>query len=135
LTRAFHTIFSQIVTELGKECFSKQCPNITAGKDLVFECMNHGNLDLKCCAIDYYLHTLDRNMVLLTNPAYFSDRDNIRDYSAQVFPKMMRYLYRMLAHICYHHKKLFGLLQHRYRIAERLTLYCQKIKAIDNPKE
>jgi hypothetical protein len=55
-------------------------------------------------------------MTLLTNPAYFSDRENIRDNSALVFPRMMRYLYRMLTHIYYHHKKLFNSLEDRYRM-------------------
>jgi hypothetical protein len=97
--------------------------------------MNHGKLNLTCSAIDYCVHTLDTTTVLLTNPAYFSNRENIRDNSAQVLLKMMRYVYRMLAHICYHQRKQFNSSQHRYRITEHLTLYCKKIKAIDDPKE
>jgi hypothetical protein len=132
-TRAFHTLFLQIVTELGEDCYPKLCLNMTAGKNLAYKCMNHGKLDLNCCAIDC-LHTLDTTMVFLTNSAYFSNREHIRDHCALVFPKMMRYLYRILAHI-YFHRKLFDSLQHRFRIVERLTLYCKKFKAIDNPQE
>jgi hypothetical protein len=134
-TRGFHTLFSQIISELGEECYPKSCPNMTAGPDWQYKCMNHGKLDLNCCAIDYCLHTLDTDIVLLTNSIYFSDRDHIRDHSTPVFTKIIRYLYRLLEHICYYHKKLFSSLQHRYRIAERLTLYCQKFKVIGNPKE
>jgi hypothetical protein len=107
-----------------------------AGQDLEYKCMNHGNIkNLIFCAIDYCLHTLETTMPFLTNPAYFSDRGNIRDRSALTFPQMVRYLYRMLAHIYYHHKKLFDSLEYRYRIGERLTLYCKKFNIITNPKE
>jgi hypothetical protein len=95
----------------------------------------HGKQNLNYCSIDYCMHTLDTNMPLLINPNYFSDRDNIRDCSSQTFPKMMRYLYRIPAHIYYHHRKLFDSFQHGYRIAERLTLFCKKFKTIDNPEE
>jgi hypothetical protein len=36
---------------------------------------------------------------------------------------MMGYLYRMLAHTYYHHRKLFDSLEYRYRIGECLTLF------------
>jgi hypothetical protein len=48
-TRAFHTLFSEIVTELGEVCDSKTCPRITAGPDWEYKCMNHGNMkNLNC---------------------------------------------------------------------------------------
>jgi hypothetical protein len=98
--------------------------------------MNHGNMkNFNCCAIDYCIHTLNTNSVLLTSPIYFSDRDHIRDRSALAFPKMVRYIYRMLSHIYFHHRKLFDLLVKGYRIGERLTLYCKKFNIIDHPEE
>jgi hypothetical protein len=136
-TRAFHTLFSEIVTELGEVCDSKTCPRMTAGPDWEYKCMNHGNIKMNfnCCAIDYCTHTLDTTMPLLINPIYFSDRENIRDHSAKALPKMVRYLYRMLAHIYFHHRKLYDSLEFRYRIGERLTLYYKKLKIITDPKE
>jgi hypothetical protein len=74
-------------------------------------------------------------MILLTNPTFFPNRDKIGDYSTKAFPKIIRYLYRILAHIYYHHRKLFDSLKYRYRIAERLTLYFKRFKAIDYLKE
>jgi hypothetical protein len=133
-TRAFHTLFLQIVAELGDMCNPKLFSIMTAGLDWQYKCMNYGKLNLNCCAIDYCLYTLDITIPLLTNPAYFSDRENIRDRSGQVLPKTMIHLYRMLAYIYYHHRKLFDSLQYRYRIAERLTLYCKKFKGINDPK-
>jgi hypothetical protein len=109
---------------------------MTAGKKLEFKCMNHGNIkNITCTAIDYCIHTLDTTVPLMTNPAYFSDRENIRDHSAKVLPVMVRYFYRMLAHIYFHHRKLFDSLEYRYRIGERLTLYCKKFNVIEKPKE
>jgi hypothetical protein len=127
-TRVFHTLFSQNVTELGDLCYPKLCPKMTAGKDWECKCMNHGSMkNLNCCSLDYCIHTLDTNSVLLTSPIYFSDRHHIRDHSTQAFPAIIRYIYRMLAHIYYHHRKLFDLLEYRYRIGERLILYCKNL--------
>jgi hypothetical protein len=77
-TRGFHTLFLEIVTELGKECTPKQCLKMTGGPNWEFKCTNHGNMkNLNCCAIDYCTHTLDTIMPLLTNPIFFPDRDKI----------------------------------------------------------
>jgi hypothetical protein len=97
--------------------------------------MNHDKQNLNRLEIDFCIHTLDTNMTLLTNPTFFPNKDKIGYYSAKEFPKIIRSIYRMLAHIYYHHRKLFNSLQHRYRIAKRLTLYCKKSKAIRDPKE
>jgi hypothetical protein len=122
-TRAFHTFFSQIVAELGKECDGRTCSIMSAGKDWQFKCMSYGTLkNITWCAIEYCIHTLDTNICLLSNPAYFRDREKISDCSAKALSKTVRYLYRMLGYIYYHHKKLFNSLLDRYRIGERLTL-------------
>jgi hypothetical protein len=108
-TRAFHTLFLQIVTELGEECTHHLYPRITAGKDWEYKYMNHGNIknNLTYFAIYYSVHTLNTTIPLLTNPAYFSDRDNIRDNSALIFPPMVIYLYRILGYKYYYRRKLF----------------------------
>jgi hypothetical protein len=136
-TRAFHTLFSQIVIELGDVCYPKSSLRMTSGKVWEYKCMNHGNIknNFTCCAIYYCIHPLDTTMHLLTNSAYFSDRENTRDRSTQKFPPMVRYLYRMVAHIYYHDRKLFDSLEYRYRIVERLTLYCKNSNIIEEPKE
>jgi hypothetical protein len=101
-TTTFHII------DLGQEGDDRTCPQITAGKDWQFKCMSHSNLkNITCTSIDYCAHTLDTSIPFLCNLSYFSDRENIIDHSALLFPKMMRYLYRMLAHIYYHHRKQF----------------------------
>jgi hypothetical protein len=128
---AFYTIFSQIVEELGEEFTYLR---MTAGKDWEFRYMCHGKLNITCSTIDYCLYTSDTNIRLLTkHPS--SDRENIRDHSALVFHEMMRFLYRILPHIYYNHRKLFDSLEYRYRIAEGLTLYCKKFNIITKPKE
>jgi hypothetical protein len=97
--------------------------------------MNHGKHNFNCCAIDYCIHTLDTTMPLLTHPTFYPDRDKIKDYSASALIKMVRYLYRMLAHIYFHHRKPFDSLEYRYRIGERLTVYCKKFNIIEKSKE
>jgi hypothetical protein len=127
----------EIVAELGNVCDSKTCPRITAGPDWEYKCMSHGGgkYIFNCCAIDYCIHTLDTTLPLLTHPAFYPDRNNISNHSASALIKMVRYLYRMLAHIYFHHKKLYDSLEFRYRIGERLTLYCKKFNIITNTKE
>jgi hypothetical protein len=110
---------------------------MTAGTDWDYKCMNHGGgkYIFNCCAIDYCTHTLDTAIPLLTHPAFYPGRDKISDHSASALIKMVRYLYRMLAHIYFHHRKLFDSLEYRYRIVERLTLYCKKFNVIEKLKE
>jgi hypothetical protein len=109
---------------------------MNTGKEWKFKYISHGSkVNIICSTIDFTLHTLDTDMRLLSNPSFFSTRNKIRDYSVSALVKMVRYLYRMLAHTFFHHKKLFDLLEDRYSIGERLTFYCKKFKIIDNPKE
>jgi hypothetical protein len=122
-------------SKLRKECDDRQYSQMTAGKDWQFKCVSNVAKYITSGTIDYCLHTLYTTMPLLTNPAYFSDRDKISDYSVKALPIMMRYICRMLAHIYYHRRKLFDSLEYRYRIGERLTLYCKIFNIITNPKK
>jgi hypothetical protein len=98
--------------------------------------MNQGNLkNITSTAIDYCIHTLDTDILLPTSPIYFSDREKISDHSAKAPPKMITYIYRMLTHIYCHHRKLFDSFKNKYRIGERLTLYCKKFNILDHPEE
>jgi hypothetical protein len=45
---------------------------------------------------------------------------------------MIKYLYRTLAHIFFHHRKLFDTLEDKLKICECLTLYCKKFKIMEN---
>jgi hypothetical protein len=99
-------LFLQIVTELGEVCDPNQYSKMTAGKNWEYKCMSHGKHNFNCCAIDHYTHTLDTAIPLLTHPDFYPDRDKISDHSASALIKMVRYLYRMLAHIHFHHTKL-----------------------------
>jgi hypothetical protein len=71
-------------------------------------------------------------MCLLFNPIFFSDRNNISDYSASALIKIVRNIYRILVHILYHNWKLYNSLEDRYRIGERLSLWCKRFNIIDN---
>jgi 2-hydroxy-3-keto-5-methylthiopentenyl-1-phosphate phosphatase len=98
---------------------------MTAEKDWEFKCMSHGTkATIISSTFDYSVH-IRHNTTLLTNTASFPDRNNIRNHSAQAFPRIVRYFYRILSHIWYHHRNLFDLLKYRYRISERLTKKCK----------
>jgi hypothetical protein len=45
---------------------------------------------------------------------------------------MIKYLYRTLAHIFFHHTNLFNTLEEKFKICERLTLYCNKFKILQS---
>jgi hypothetical protein len=102
-TRVFHTIFSKIIVYLREVCNGKRCTRMTAGVDWEFKYMSRGNkATINCSAIDYCLHTLDADMSLLSNPSFFSVRNMISDYSPSKLVKMVKFLYRIFAHILYY---------------------------------
>jgi hypothetical protein len=101
---------------------------MTAGKDWQFLCIQHGKETKKCCAIDYVSHKVVATMKVLLNPSFYPDRFEINDYTAKAFPKMIKYLYKTLAHIFFHRSNLFNTLEEKFKISERLTLYCKKFK-------
>jgi hypothetical protein len=72
---------------------------MTAGKEYQFLCTQHGKNPKKCCATDYIFHNLEATMKVLLNPSFYPDRFEINDYTAKTFLKMIKYLYRTLAHI------------------------------------
>jgi hypothetical protein len=106
-TRAFYFIILQITRQLSEESNKKTCPEMTAGKDWEFLCTVHGKDTKKCCAIYYVSHDVEATMKVLLNPSSYPDRFEIGDYPAKAFPKMIKYLYRTLAHIFFHHSNIF----------------------------
>jgi hypothetical protein len=98
-----------------------------AGKDWQFLYTQHGKDTKNCCAIDYVSHNVEPTITLLLNPLYYPDRFEINDHPAKAFPKIIKYLYGTLAHIFFHHSNLFDSLEEKFKICERLTVYCKKV--------
>jgi hypothetical protein len=99
-------------------------------KDWQFLCTVHGKDTKTCCTINYISHNVNSTITLLLNPSFFPDRFEIGDRPAKAFPKMIKYLYRTLAHIFFHHSNIFQTLEDKFKICECLTLYCKKFKII-----
>jgi hypothetical protein len=77
-------------------------------------------------------HNIKTTIKILLNPSFYPDRFEINDYTAKVFPKMIKYLCRTLAHIFFHHSNLFQTLEEKFKICERLILYCKKFKILES---
>jgi hypothetical protein len=71
----------------------------------------------------YISHNVPASIQVLLNLLYYPDRFEIGDYTAKTFPKMIKYLYRILAHIYFYHKFFFNKLEEKIKIYEHLTLY------------
>jgi hypothetical protein len=95
---------------------------MTAGNDWQFLCTQHGKETKKCCAIDYVSHNIESTISILLNPSFFPDRFEIGDRPAKTFPKMIKYLYRTLAHIFFHHRNLFNTLEEKCKYRVHKTL-------------
>jgi predicted transcriptional regulator len=105
---------------------------MTAGKDWQFLYTIHGKDTKNCCTIDYISHNVNSTITLLLIPSFHPDRFEINEHPAKAFPKMIKYLYRILAHIFFHHSNLFNSLDEKFKISERLTLYCKKFKIMES---
>jgi hypothetical protein len=105
---------------------------MTAGKKWQFLCIQHGKYMKKCCAIDYISHNVNTTVTVLLNPCFYPDSFEINDHPAKAFPKMIKYLYRTLAHIFFHHTNLFKTLEEKLKICECLTLCCKKFKITES---
>jgi hypothetical protein len=101
---------------------------MTAKKEWQFLCIQHGKDPKKC----YISHNVGTTIEILLNPLFYPDRFEIGDRPAKAFPKMIKYLYRILAHIFFYHSKLFDSLEEKFKICERLTLYCKKFKILES---
>ncbi|KAJ2718955.1 hypothetical protein GGI07_005502 [Coemansia sp. Benny D115] len=95
----------QMCTELGMfvslvraECTEQRCPVMRA-QETTYYCAGHGK-PRPCSAIGYAVHTLDYAVRQLGQP---------RDWAPSMkhFQSMVRRLYRIFAHVYFHHRDLF----------------------------
>jgi hypothetical protein len=63
---------------------------------------------MDCCAIYYSSPNVGASILVLLNLNFYPDRLEIGGYPAKAFPKMIKYLYRLLVHIFFHHSNLFN---------------------------
>eukprot|EP00835_Amoeboradix_gromovi_P004724 NODE_387_length_9532_cov_0.176402.p5 type:complete len:206 gc:universal NODE_387_length_9532_cov_0.176402:5539-6156(+) len=81
------------------------CPDMVAG-EWKFLCSAHTN-PVECSALNYIIHTLDGTTALLNSPKVFPSRIAIDKEAATYFQNVSRRLYRIFAHVYFHHKDVW----------------------------
>jgi hypothetical protein len=90
-----------------------------AGNKWEFLCKQHGKDVKHCWAINYTSLNVKVRIQVLLNHRFYTDRFEIDDHPGLVLPKMIKYLYGILAHAFFHHSKLFNILKEKLKICER----------------
>lgn len=105
--RQFLIEFNLLLVRLSDECTPETCPKMTASNEWQYLCAAHRKTQ-DCAAIDYMTHTIDGSTALLTNAKHFGSRGGVPPDSAKYFQSMARRLYRIFAHVYYHHRQVFA---------------------------
>eukprot|EP00834_Sanchytrium_tribonematis_P007876 NODE_792_length_3855_cov_0.702688.p3 type:complete len:216 gc:universal NODE_792_length_3855_cov_0.702688:1343-696(-) len=79
-----------------------ECDSMVAG-EWKFLCSAHSNPQ-ECSAVNYIIHTLDGTTALLNSSKIFPSRVAIDKEAATYFANVSRRLYRIFAHVFFHHK-------------------------------
>jgi hypothetical protein len=123
------TIFNQLLLNFGFEC---TCKKMIVTENWEFRCMVQVNKNgFDCFAVDYCKHNLEMFQTILTNPSFYPNRSDITGKGPSSFPKMLKNMYRIIAHTNYHHKDLFNKYEEKYRLNERFLLFCRKYNLIN----
>mmetsp|Transcript_91937 Transcript_91937/g.297398 ORF Transcript_91937/g.297398 Transcript_91937/m.297398 type:complete len:389 (-) Transcript_91937:90-1256(-) len=104
--RQFLIELNLLMVALGEECTPDTCPKMTASNEWQYLCAAHRKTQ-DCAAIDYMSHTIDGSTALLTNAKHFGSRGSVPPDSGKYFQSMARRLYRIFAHVYYHHRSIF----------------------------
>ena len=87
-------------------CTLKSCPKMCVTSEFEFLCAAHKE-NRACCAIDYSVHTLEGTVSLLNSKKAFPNKLDIGREKMPQFSTMLRRLYRILAHMYFHHERYF----------------------------
>lgn len=125
--RQFVIEFNLLLVALGDECTPDTCPKMTASNEWQYLCAAHRKPQ-DCAAIDYMMHTIDGSTALLTNAKHFSSRREVLPSSAKHFQSMARRLYRIFAHVYYHHKHVFDEVEAETHLCARFSHFVTKFR-------
>lgn len=149
--RAIIATLNMWTAELESECNQQTCPLMIATADWEFLCATHPGPPRKCCAIDYFAHTLNSFSSLLNDVNDFPNRSvatlsipirsrlsfdhsiKVPAKSAEHFPNVARRLYRLFAHAYCHHNATFQQLEVRggsRRALKLMVSLCCSLKHI-----
>ena len=118
--RQFVLEFNLLLVALAGECTVETCPKMTASNEWQYLCAAHRKPQ-DCAAIDYITHTIDGSTALLTarpSPSEVS--------SAKHFQSMSRRLYRIFAHVYFHHRGTFDRVESQSRLCARFQHFVMR---------
>lgn len=125
--RQFVIEFNLLLVALGDECTPETCPKMTASNEWQYLCAAHRKPQ-DCAAIDYMTHTIDGSTALLTNARHFASRSEVPASNAKYFQSMARRLYRIFAHVYYHHRQIFDEIEAEIHLCARFSHFVMKFK-------
>jgi hypothetical protein len=115
---------SVLLSALIDECTIKTCPKMTVSSEWQYLCAAHKRPQ-ECAAIRYVLHTVDSSTTLLTSSLRST---SAADPIPQIkhFPSLVRRLYRILAHVYFHHQQVFYELENETHLCARFSYFAIK---------
>ncbi|CAE8625542.1 unnamed protein product [Polarella glacialis] len=125
--RQFVVEFNMLLVALGGECTPESCPKMTASNEWQYLCAAHRKPQ-DCAAIDYMTHTIDGSTALLTTAKPFASRSQVPSSSAKYFQSMARRLYRIFAHVYYHHRETFDEVEAATHLCARFSHFVMHYK-------
>jgi len=125
--RQFVIEFNLLLVALGDECTPETCPKMTASNEWQYLCAAHRKPQ-DCAAIDYMTHTIDGSTALLTNAKHFALRTEVPPSNAKYFQSMARRLYRIFAHVYYHHRQIFDEIEADMHLCARFSHFVMRYR-------
>eukprot|EP00418_Pyrodinium_bahamense_P036424 CAMPEP_0179209152 /NCGR_PEP_ID=MMETSP0796-20121207/104310_1 /TAXON_ID=73915 /ORGANISM="Pyrodinium bahamense, Strain pbaha01" /LENGTH=288 /DNA_ID=CAMNT_0020914109 /DNA_START=39 /DNA_END=903 /DNA_ORIENTATION=- len=125
--RQFVIEFNRLLVALGDQCTPETCPKMTASNEWQYLCAAHRKPQ-DCAAIDYMTHTIDGSTALLTNAKHFASRSHVPAGNAKFFQSMARRLYRIFAHVFYHHRRVFDAIEDEVHLCARFSHFVMRFK-------
>lgn len=125
--RQFVIEFNILLVALEGECTPASCPKMTASNEWQYLCAAHRKPQ-DCAAIDYMTHTIDGSTALLVNAKHFASRVEVPGSNAKYFQSMARRLYRVFAHVYFHHRRIFDEIELDMHLCARFSHFVMKYK-------
>eukprot|EP00929_Paragymnodinium_shiwhaense_P060936 TRINITY_DN30421_c0_g1_i1.p1 TRINITY_DN30421_c0_g1~~TRINITY_DN30421_c0_g1_i1.p1 ORF type:complete len:259 (-),score=56.51 TRINITY_DN30421_c0_g1_i1:247-1023(-) len=125
--RQFVIEFNLLLVALHGECTPETCPKMTASNEWQYLCAAHRQPQ-DCAAIDYMMHTIDGSTALLTKAKHFPSRSEVPAENAKYFQSMARRLYRIFAHVYYHHREIFDELEAQMHLCLRFSHFVMRFR-------
>jgi len=109
---------SELLVLLAPECTAENCGQMKATVEWVFLCAAH-RVPRECCAIDYIIHNVEATTAVLNSRRWFPSRGSVPETAEKMFQSIARRLYRIFAHVYFHHRPIFDRFEASTHLYER----------------